>query len=62
VKNLVRQCGRSGVCLRGDLAAAMNVSRQTTYSIEQKRYTPSLPLALARFFGSTVEELFNAND
>ena len=35
---------------------------QTIYPIEQKRYTPSLPLALARFFGSTVEELFNAND
>jgi putative transcriptional regulator len=40
----------------------MNVSRQTIYPIEQERYIPSQPLALARarFFGSTVEELFNA--
>jgi putative transcriptional regulator len=39
------------------------VSRQTINSIEQERYTPSLPLALAlaRFFGSTVEEMFHAD-
>jgi len=42
----------------------MDVSRQTINSIEQDRYTPSLPLAiaLARFFGKTVEEVFDAND
>jgi putative transcriptional regulator len=46
------------------LAEAMDVSRQTINSIEKERYTPSLPLAiaLARFFGTTVEELFHAND
>ena len=40
----------------------MSVSRQTINSIEKDRYTPSLPLAisLARFFGSTVEEVFDA--
>jgi putative transcriptional regulator len=40
----------------------MKVSRQTINSIEQGRYTPSLPLALAlaRFFGMSVEELFDA--
>ncbi len=43
------------------LAEAMDVSRQTINSIEKERYTPSLPLAiaLARFFGSTVEEVFH---
>ena len=42
----------------------MDVSRQTINSIEQERYTPSLPLALAlaQFFGSTVEEMFNAEN
>jgi len=39
------------------------VSRQTINSIEKERYTPSLPLALtlARFFGTTVEEMFDAD-
>ena len=48
---------------QGELAKAMDVSRQTINSIEQERYTPSLPLAigLARYFGKTVEEVFDAN-
>ena len=46
---------------QGELAEAMGVSRQTINSIENERYTPSLPLAiaLARFFGVTVEEMFD---
>ena len=41
----------------------MEVSRQTINSIETERYTPSLPLALAlaRYFGLTVEEVFDDN-
>ncbi|HYB27791.1 MAG TPA: helix-turn-helix transcriptional regulator [Solirubrobacteraceae bacterium] len=48
---------------QGQLAEAMSVSRQTINSIEQERYTPSLPLALAlaRFFDATVEEMFDEN-
>jgi putative transcriptional regulator len=48
---------------QADLAAAMSVSRQTINSIEQDRYTPSLPLALAlaRYFETTVEEMFDDN-
>ena len=40
------------------------MSRQTINSIEQNRYTPSLPLALAlaRFFKTTVEEMFHVED
>ena len=47
-----------------DLAHAMDVSRQTINSIEKERYTPSLPLAisLARFFGTTVEEVFHDDE
>ena len=46
------------------LAEAMEVSRQTINSIEKERYTPSLPLAiaLARFFGRPVEEIFHGDD
>ena len=45
------------------LAEAVAVSRQTINSIERERYTPSLPLAiaLARFFGVPVEEVFDAD-
>jgi putative transcriptional regulator len=45
------------------LAEAMDVSRQTINSIERERYTPSLPLAiaLARYFGKTVEEIFHGD-
>jgi putative transcriptional regulator len=48
---------------QGQLAAAMNVSRQTINSIEQECYTPSLSLALAlaRHFETTVEEIFDEN-
>ena len=46
---------------QGQLAEAMGVSRQTINSIENERYTPSLPLAiaLARYFGVSVEEIFD---
>jgi putative transcriptional regulator len=41
----------------------MGVSRQTINAIETERYTPSLPLAiaLARYFETTVEEVFNSD-
>ncbi len=44
--------------------SALGVSRQTINSIEQERYTPSLPLALAlaRLFETTVEAMFGASD
>ncbi len=45
------------------LAEAMGVSRQTINSIEKERYMPSLPLAIAiaRYFRTTVEEIFHAS-
>lgn len=49
---------------QAQLAAALDVSRQTINSIETGRYVPSLPLALglARFFETTVEEMFDESD
>jgi putative transcriptional regulator len=63
MKNFVRELRLELGLSQGELAAAVDVSRQTINSIEQERYTPSLPLALAlaRFFESTVEEMFNAD-
>ncbi|MGZ4381814.1 MAG: helix-turn-helix transcriptional regulator [Gaiellaceae bacterium] len=63
MKNRVRELRTEHGLSQGELARAMDVSRQTINSIEQERYTPSLPLAigLARYFGKTVEEVFDAN-
>jgi putative transcriptional regulator len=61
VKNQVRELRTKRGLAQGQLAEAMGVSRQTINSIENDRYTPSLPLAiaLARYFGVTVEEMFD---
>jgi putative transcriptional regulator len=55
MKNTVRAMRMRQNLAQGRLAEAMGVS------IENERYTPSLPLALAlaRFFGVTVEEMFD---
>jgi putative transcriptional regulator len=61
MKNKVRELRTQKNLAQGQLAEAMGVSRQTINSIENERYTPSLPLAisLARYFGITVEEMFD---
>jgi putative transcriptional regulator len=63
MRNLVRQLRTERGLSQGQLAVALSVSRQTINSIEQERYTPSLPLALtlARFFETTVEEMFDGD-
>ncbi len=60
MKNLVREMRTSQGLSQADLGTALNVSRQTVIAIERGRYLPSLPLAmaLARFFSTTVEQLF----
>ena len=63
VRNEVRRLRADRGLRQEDLASAMNVSRQTINAIETGRYLPSLPLAiaLARFFGKRVEELFDGD-
>jgi putative transcriptional regulator len=53
-----RRAGRG--LSQGDLGKVLGVSRQTINAIETGRYLPSLPLAiaLARYFDTTVEEMF----
>lgn len=47
---------------QGDLAAALDVSRQSVNAIETGRYDPSLPLAfkIAETFGLTIEQVFTS--
>ena len=61
MRNDVRERRAQQGLSQAQLAQAMDVSRQTINSIETGRYTPSLPLALAlaRYFETTVEEMFH---
>ena len=63
MKNQVRELRTDRGLSQGQLATAMNVSRQTINSIEKERYTPSLPLALAlaKFFETPVEAMFDGD-
>ena len=63
MKNAIRELRAQRNLSQAELARAMEVSRQTINAIETERYTPSLPLALAlaRFFETTVEEVFHAD-
>jgi putative transcriptional regulator len=60
----VRELREKAGLSQGELAEELEVSRQTINSIEVGRYTPSLPLALAmgRYFRTSVEEIFDAED
>jgi putative transcriptional regulator len=63
VQNEIRRLRSEQELSQQGLADALDVSRQTINSIETGRYTPSLPLAiaLARYFGKSVEEVFHAD-
>ena len=63
MKNDVRSHRDDQGLSQGELAKELGVSRQTINSIETGKYVPSLPLALAlaRFFDTTVEEMFDAD-
>ena len=60
MKNRLEQLrGQRGI-RQEELAAALEVSRQTISSLENGRYNPSILLAfkLSRFFGISIEEIF----
>jgi putative transcriptional regulator len=61
VTNSIRERRIQAGLTQADLAAALEVSRQTVISIENGRYLPSLPLAfrIARLFKVSLEQLFN---
>jgi putative transcriptional regulator len=49
---------------QADLAEAIDVSRLTIHSIETGKFNPSILIALkiARFFGTSVDQLFMLED
>ncbi|ELY93011.1 XRE family transcriptional regulator [Natrialba chahannaoensis JCM 10990] len=60
MKNHLTERREEAALSQGDLAEAVDVTRQTINAIERERYDPSLELAfkLAAFFECHIEELF----
>lgn len=60
MKNRLEEIRKSRGIKQEELAAALEVSRQTIGSLENGRYNPSILLAfkIAKFFGLQIEEIF----
>jgi putative transcriptional regulator len=60
VKNRLEELRKQRNIKQEDLAAALEVSRQTIISLEKGRYNPSIMLAfkIARHFEMSIEEIF----
>ena len=60
MKNRLRELRAAREWSQSDLAAKLEVSRQTVNAIETEKYDPSLPLAfkVARLFKLPIEDIF----
>lgn len=60
MKNRLEELRKSRGIRQEELAAALEVSRQTISSLENGRYNPSILLAhrIAVYFGMTIEDVF----
>ena len=61
MKNRLPELRAAHEMTQGELAEALNVSRQTVNALETGRYDPSLPLAfsIARLFKCRIEDVFS---
>ena len=64
MKTKIRELRKARKLSQEELAEAVGNTRQTITSIEVGKYTASLPLAykIARYFGLTIEEVFDFSD
>ncbi|WP_026935213.1 helix-turn-helix transcriptional regulator [Christiangramia echinicola] len=60
MKNRIKVLRAEMDLTQAQLAAKLEVSRQTVNAIEKGKFDPSLPLAfkLSHLFGKTIEEIF----
>jgi len=60
LKNRLEEIRKQHGIKQEELAAALEVSRQTIGSLENGRYNPSIILAfkIAKYFGMSIEEIF----
>jgi putative transcriptional regulator len=64
VKNRLKVLRAERDWTQADLAARLDVSRQTVNAIEKGKYDPSLPLAfrISRVFALPIEDLFDPEE
>ena len=64
MRTRIKELRRARKMSQAELADAVGTTRQTITSIEVGKYTASLPLAykIARFFGLTIEEVFDFSE
>ena len=64
MKTRIRELRKARKLSQEELADAVGTTRQTITSIEVGKYTASLTLAykIAKFFGLTIEEVFDFSD
>lgn len=60
MKNRLEELRKARGLTQEELAAVLEVSRQTIGSLENGRYNPSILLAfqIARYFGMGIEDIF----
>ena len=60
VKNRLEELRKARGITQEELAALLEVSRQTISSLEKGRYNPSILLAfkISRYFGQSIEDIF----
>ena len=60
MKNRLEEIRKERSVTQEELAASLEVSRQTIGSLENGRYNPSILLAfkIARYFQMTIEDIF----
>lgn len=64
IKTRIRELRKQHKLTQEELALAVGTTRQTITSIEVEKYTASLVLAykIARFFGLSIEEVFDFSE
>ena len=60
MKNRLEELRKARGISQEELAALLEVSRQTISSLEKGRYNPSILLAfkISRYFGQSIEDIF----
>ena len=64
MKTRIQELRKKNKISQEELAMAVGVTRQTITSLECEKYTASLVLAykIAKFFGTTIEEIFDFSE
>ncbi len=64
MKTRIQELRKLNKLSQEELALAVGVTRQTITSLENEKYTASLVLAykIAKYFGLTIEEVFDFSD